>query len=72
MKPLADLKDDVTLITGLDRTFKNGQDVHAQGRAAALTLLKILDRSPDTAKRVILPTELVIRQSTLGGGAGWA
>ncbi len=48
------------------------QNIPAQGRGAALTLLKILDRSSDTAKRVILPTELVIRQSTLGGGAGWA
>ncbi len=48
------------------------QNIPAQGRIAALTLLKILDRSPDAAKRVILPTELVIRQSTLGGGAGWA
>ena len=48
------------------------QNIPAQGRSAALTLLKILDRSPDAAKRVILPTELVIRQSTLGGGAGRA
>ena len=28
--PLADLKEKITLITGLDRTFQNGTDVHAQ------------------------------------------
>ena len=28
--PLAAIKDKVTLITGLDRTFQNGTDVHAQ------------------------------------------
>ena len=30
MKPLEGLKDKVTLITGLDRTFQPGTDVHAQ------------------------------------------
>ena len=30
MKPLDGLKDKVTLITGLDRTFQPGTDVHAQ------------------------------------------
>ena len=30
MKPLESLKDKVTLITGLDRTFQPGTDVHAQ------------------------------------------
>lgn len=30
MQPLADYKDKVTLITGMDRTFQNGTDVHAQ------------------------------------------
>ena len=39
MKPLADLAGDVTLVTGLDRTFKNGQDVHAQGASCYLTSL---------------------------------
>ena len=28
---------DVTLVTGMDRTFKNGQDVHAQGASCYLT-----------------------------------
>jgi hypothetical protein len=30
MQPLEKMKDKVTLITGLDRTFQNGTDVHAQ------------------------------------------
>ena len=37
MQPLLKHKDDVTMITGLDRTFKNGQDVHAQGASCYLT-----------------------------------
>jgi hypothetical protein len=37
MQPLAGLTKDVTLVTGLDRTFKNGQDVHAQGASCYLT-----------------------------------
>jgi hypothetical protein len=28
---------DITMVTGMDRTFKNGQDVHAQGSMAYLT-----------------------------------
>lgn len=39
MQPLADLTNDVTLITGLERTYKNGQDVHAQGASCYLTSL---------------------------------
>ena len=39
LKPLAGYTKDVTLITGLDRTFKNGQDVHAQGASCYLTSL---------------------------------
>ena len=30
LAPLESIKDKVTLITGLDRTFQNGTDVHAQ------------------------------------------
>ncbi|MEM1294865.1 MAG: DUF1552 domain-containing protein, partial [Verrucomicrobiota bacterium] len=30
MEPLADFKDKITLITGMDRTFQQGTDVHAQ------------------------------------------
>ena len=37
MQPLMKHKDDLTMVTGLDRTFKNGQDVHAQGASCYLT-----------------------------------
>ncbi len=37
LQPLAEHTKDVTLVTGLDRTFKNGQDVHAQGASCYLT-----------------------------------
>ena len=36
---IRDSAKDVTMITGLDRTFKNGQDVHAQGASCYLTSL---------------------------------
>lgn len=39
LQPLSEHTGDVTLITGLDRTFKNGQDVHAQGASCYLTSL---------------------------------
>lgn len=39
LQPLEKVKQDVTLVTGLDRTFKNGQDVHAQGASCYLTSL---------------------------------
>lgn len=39
MQPLADHTKDITLVTGLDRTYKNGQDVHAQGASCYLTSL---------------------------------
>ena len=39
MQSLKDHMKDVSLITGLDRTFKNGQDVHAQGASCYLTSL---------------------------------
>ena len=37
MQPLKGNIEDVTMVTGLDRTFKNGQDVHAQGASCYLT-----------------------------------
>ena len=37
MQPLADHTNDISLITGLDRTYKDGQDVHAQGASCYLT-----------------------------------
>lgn len=39
MEPLKEHTNDITLVTGLDRTFKNGQDVHAQGASCYLTSL---------------------------------
>ncbi len=39
LKHLKAHKNDITMITGLDRTFKNGQDVHAQGASCYLTSL---------------------------------
>lgn len=39
MQPLKDHSDDITLITGLERSYKNGQDVHAQGASCYLTSL---------------------------------
>lgn len=37
MEPLKPHTKDITLVTGLDRTYKNGQDVHAQGASCYLT-----------------------------------
>ncbi|MFT5857192.1 MAG: hypothetical protein ACI8XO_004451, partial [Verrucomicrobiales bacterium] len=37
MQPLSAYSDDISLVTGLDRTYKNGQDVHAQGASCYLT-----------------------------------
>ena len=39
LQPLKDHTKDISLVTGLDRTFKNGQDVHAQGASCYLTSL---------------------------------
>ena len=39
MQPLQDVRDHVSMLLGLDRTFKNGQDVHAQGASCYLTSL---------------------------------
>ena len=37
MRPLEKHKEDITMVTGLDRSFKHGQDVHAQGASCYLT-----------------------------------
>ncbi len=37
LQPLKEHANDITMITGLDRSFKNGQDVHAQGASCYLT-----------------------------------
>ena len=39
MEPLKEYTEDISLITGLERTYKNGQDVHAQGASCYLTSL---------------------------------
>ncbi len=39
LQPLQDVRNDVSMLLGLDRTFKNGQDVHAQGASCYLTSL---------------------------------
>jgi len=39
LEPLAEHVADLTLITGLDRSYKDGQDVHAQGASCYLTSL---------------------------------
>ncbi len=46
MRPLSEHQQDITLVTGLDRTFKNGQDVHAQGASCYLTSV-----SPEQAEK---------------------
>lgn len=37
MEPLKGIEKEITLVTGLDRTYKNGQDVHAQAASCYLT-----------------------------------
>jgi hypothetical protein len=37
MQPLSPHSRDITLVTGLDRSYKEGQDVHAQGASCYLT-----------------------------------
>ena len=37
MRPLEKHKEDITMVTGLDRSFKHGQGVHAQGASCYLT-----------------------------------
>ena len=44
MQPLAKVKDKVTLITGLDRDFQPGTDVHAQCASCFLTSAARLQR----------------------------
>jgi len=39
MEPLKEHVEDISLVTGLERTYKNGQDVHAQGASCYLTSL---------------------------------
>ena len=60
--------DDLPFAAELDPPLTTvRQNVVAQGAAAARSILKVIDRSPAAPTRVIMPTELIIRQSTAGG-----
>lgn len=59
--------DDLPFASELDPPLTTiRQGVHGQGSEAARALLELLE-SPRTPRRVLFPTELVIRQSTIGG-----
>jgi LacI family transcriptional regulator len=59
--------DDLDFAAELDPPLTTiRQGVHAHGSEAARALLGLLD-SPHSPRRILLPTELVIRQSTVGG-----
>lgn len=50
MRPLEEHTQDISLITGLDRTYQDGQDVHAQGASCYLTSV-----SPEQAEAAGMP-----------------
>ena len=68
MQPLAEHTDDVTLITGLERTYKNGQDVHAQGASCYLTSLS---PAQATVKGILHPNGRTLDQ-VIGDAVGRA
>jgi LacI family transcriptional regulator len=60
--------DDLPVASELDPPLTTiRQGVHAQGIEAATALLGLLESPDGGPRRVLLPTELVIRQSTIGG-----
>ena len=60
--------DDLEFAAHLDPPLTTvRQGVHEQGAEAARTLLQLLRDPKGGPRRVILPTELVIRRSTVGG-----
>ena len=60
--------DDLDFAAHLDPPLTTvRQGIHAQGEQAAHTLSQLLDDPDGGPRRVILPTELVIRRSTVGG-----
>ncbi len=62
--------DDLEFAARLDPPLTTvRQGVEDQGREAAHTLLQLLTDPAGGPRRVLLPTELVIRQSTVGGGS---
>lgn len=59
--------DDLPFASELDPPLTTiRQGVHAHGSEAARALFRLLE-NPGSPRRVLLPTELVIRQSTVGG-----
>ena len=60
--------DDLDFAAELDPPLTTvRQGIRAQGAEAAHTLSQLLDDPDGGPRRVILPTELVIRRSTVGG-----
>lgn len=60
--------DDLEFAAHLDPPLTTvRQGVHQQGVEAARALLQLLGDTARSPRRVLLPTELVIRQSTVGG-----
>jgi DNA-binding LacI/PurR family transcriptional regulator len=63
--------DDLPIASELDPPLTTiRQGVHAQGIESASALLSLLESPEGGPRRVLLPTELVIRQSTVGGLSG--
>jgi DNA-binding LacI/PurR family transcriptional regulator len=63
--------DDLSLASELDPPLTTmRQDIQGIGQEASRNLLRLLDRPEGGPRRVLLPTELVIRQSTVGGRSG--
>ena len=60
MKPLERLKDKVTLITGLDRTFQPGTDVHAQCASCFLSSASPFSLETVPYTHLTLPTILLV------------
>jgi DNA-binding LacI/PurR family transcriptional regulator len=63
--------DDLPVASELDPPLTTiRQGVHAQGIESASAMLSLLESPEAGPRRVLLPTELVIRQSTVGGLSG--
>lgn len=60
--------DDVALASEMDPPLTTiRQDVHALGLEAARALTSIVDNPGAGPRRVLLPTELIVRRSSIGG-----
>jgi hypothetical protein len=62
LRPLEKIKDKTSLITGLDRTFQNGTDVHAQCASCFLS-----SAAPYTVKSSAWPLERTLDQIVADG-----